>query len=242
MTSILAALGVLAIAIFGVFARRAVDMWDKGQHQYVASSICLAVIPIALWMLWLTGGETSMWVRNLLLGSVGAVIGGAGLIWLGYVINPAIAQAPATEISKPKEDTMAPDAEKPINKNSPNISAGGNVTIGHIGDTTINQAPKPDLRFGGSKSVRNADGSFTVTIEFDVISPYPPASLLVEVWAPGIKSFEIVPQRTGGVFGGPSGVRMDHAFSTIMQPFGRNLLVVNLKELAKLDVRYDFDK
>jgi hypothetical protein len=127
-------------------------------------------------------------------------------------------------------------------KNSPNITAGGNITIGNIGDTTVNQAPKPELKFGGSRTQKNPDGTYTATLEAEIVSPYPPATLLVEAWNAGIVSFDAIPQRSGLAMGGPSGVRSDHAFATMVQPFGKVHFVVVTKDVPHIELRYDFDK
>jgi hypothetical protein len=127
-------------------------------------------------------------------------------------------------------------------KNSPTISAGGNVTIGHIGDVTINQAPQPELKLGPQKAGKNADGTFALTVEAEVISPYPPGSMRLEAWAPGIMELQAVPQRSGMSMTGHSGVRPEYAFTTLMQPFGKYLIVVRTKEAANIDLKYDFDK
>jgi hypothetical protein len=128
-------------------------------------------------------------------------------------------------------------------KNSPNIIAGGNVTIGHIGDITIDQAPQPQFRLVSiGETIKNPDGTFTATAEAEVISPYPPGNMRLEAWAPGILRLNVIPQRSGMSQQGHSGLRSDHAFTTLMQPFGKYRITVQTKDAAKIELKYGFDK
>jgi hypothetical protein len=169
---------------------------------------------------------------QMIVAAVCAAIAAAALVWgLDEIRGRANAGEVPSVTDKPEPG-----------KNSPAISAGGNITIGHIGDTIVNQAPKPELKLGASKSQKNPDGTYTVSIEAEIVSPYPPSSLLLEAWGVGIVSFEAVPQRTGMQMTGHTGIRPDHAFTTLMQPFGKYLFIAQTKEPINIELRYDFDK
>ena len=128
-------------------------------------------------------------------------------------------------------------------KNSISIEGSNNqVTVGHIGDVTINQAPRPKLELSAAKVERNEGGTYSVTSEAEIVSPYPPGSLRLEAWAPGIISLDASPQRTGIVMMGHTGVRADFAFTTLMQPFGQYLITVRVSELTNVELKYEFDK
>jgi hypothetical protein len=174
---------------------------------------------------------------QMIVAAICAAIAAAGLVWgLREIRGRANASEPISVTDNPPLSNAA------SSKNSPNISAGGNVTIGHIGDMTINQAPQPELKLSGTKSLKNPDGTFSLTTEAEIVSPYPPGSLRLEAWAPSILSFDAIPQRVGMSMTGHSGLRLDHAFTTLMQPHGKYLVVVRTKEPANIDLRYDFDK
>jgi hypothetical protein len=85
-----------------------------------------------------------------------------------------------------------------VSKNSIGIQAGGDVTldsmgrdvinntgivtVGQVGDNTINQRPDPPVgRTLSAVSKDQGGGTFIHQIIFQVIAPYPPASMDVEV-------------------------------------------------------------
>jgi hypothetical protein len=179
--------------------------------------------------------EMKMQTGPLIVLVCAAVVAASGVFWHIHLSK--------AQTKPPHSDPSIPATPQgPSMKNSPNISAGGNITIGHIGDTIINQAMQPELKLSATKSIRNADGTSTLTTEAEIISPFPPGSMRLEAWAPGILSLDAAPQRIGMSMTGHSGVRSDHAFTTLVQPFGKYLIVVRTKEPTNVDLRYDFDK
>ena len=145
----------------------------------------------------------------------------------------------------PSPDTNAEEHSDsaPSEKNSISIEGSNNqVTVGHIGDVTINQAPRPKLELSAAKVERNEDGTYSVTSEAEIVSPYPPGSLRLEAWASGIIDLEAIPQRTGIIITGHTGVWADFAFTTLMQPFGKYLIVVRVSEPTNVELKYEFDK
>jgi hypothetical protein len=190
--TLLAGLAALAIAVFSVFGRRAVDMWDKGRYREVASSVFLGLLPVAFWMLWLTNGDAALMQRNLILGLTGAAIGAAGFIWVGYVSH-GIGAARAQDKN-----------ENPSAKDAVNITGNNNVvSLGQTGDITagtyINQAPQPALKLVDQRDTINADGTHTTTFEIEVVSQLTPAFLAIDVSAQGIVGAQITPPPVGGV-------------------------------------------
>jgi hypothetical protein len=188
--TILTGLAALAIAAFSVFARRAVDMWDKGKYREVASSIFWAMLPVALWMLWLSSGETSMLQRNLLLGTIGAIAGAAALIWVGYAFQGTARAQSVNDAATGKE---------PVNISGNNNVVSFGQTGGVTAGTYINQAPQPALKLLGQRDTINADGTHTTTFEIEVVSQLTPAFLAIDIAAQGILGAQIMPPPVGGV-------------------------------------------
>jgi hypothetical protein len=88
-------------------------------------------------------------------------------------------------------------------------------------DVTINTAPEPGLEMVEHFSNQRVNERFHSRVELIVESPYPPAGLYVAVHAASIIEIEVVPQRSGGVMVGHSGVRDGCAFTNLIQPSGR---------------------
>ena len=125
-------------------------------------------------------------------------------------------------------------------KNSVTISGSNNtVSIGHIGDVNV---PGPELRLSAAEGKQNQDGAFVAVFDAQVVAPYTPGSMQIEAWAPNIVKLDVAPQRTGMVMFGHSGVRPDHAFSTVMSPFGQYKIYVTTKQPTNIEIRYSFDQ
>ena len=110
---------------------------------------------------------------------------------------------------------------------------------GGITAHTVNQAPEPELRCGQLVNQRNADGSYTVTCTLDVISPYPPAELRLQVEAAGLVSLDVNSHRTGTSMIGHSGMRDGWGFTSVISPSGRYTLSVIAAE-PKFGIAYKF--
>jgi hypothetical protein len=131
--------------------------------------------------------------------------------------------------------------DRPMNgKNTVNINGSNNtVSIGHIGDVNV---PGPKLEISAAQGKQNPDGTFVAAFDALVVAPYTPGSLRVEAWAEGVTALNVAPQRTGGSISGHSGVRSDHAFATVMSPFGHYKIFVTMKKPTNVDIKYGFDQ
>jgi hypothetical protein len=87
---------------------------------------------------------------------------------------------------------------------------------GGITAHTVNQAPEPELRCGPLANRRNPEGTYTVRCTLDVISPYPPAELSLQVEAVGLVSLDVTPDRAGPNMIGHSGVRGGWGFTSVI--------------------------
>jgi hypothetical protein len=223
----------LAIAVFGVIANHAKEMFKDRKYQEMFGTIFWAVIPIAIFcVFWVISENPSIMARNITLGIVGAVLGASALIWAGYV---------ASHLMWPAKAQSTPNTESPMTgKNSLTITGSNNtVTVDHIGDVNV---PGPELKLSATHGKQESDGSFAAVFDVQIVAPYTPGSLRIEAWAPGITRLDVVPQRTGAAIFGHSGVRPDHAFSTVMQPFGHYKIYVLTKAPTNVEIRYLFDQ
>jgi hypothetical protein len=107
-------------------------------------------------------------------------------------------------------------------------------------NSVVNQAPPPDLKIDTVSVIKNADGTYTESALLHVIAPYPVGQISIVARAPGIKSFEVAPQRAGTVISGPEGVRPDFAFVTLEQAFGTYQAVVVTAAPQHVELEYQF--
>jgi hypothetical protein len=160
---------------------------------------------------------------------VGAMIFALGAYWKAWPTNST--------------DTMTNSAsatEKPVpGKNSPTISAGGNVSIGHVGDVNINAAPAPQLKLIGERLVPNADGTVARYITVQVVSPYPPNQLVLSAEANDLVTADLNPLDMGMV---QYGHRQDGNKYTffIQSPAGRYDVGVHTKKDTPVRVDFSF--
>lgn len=189
-------------------------------------------------------GATNMKVHG---GSLTAIVLGALIVAGGVASHIWLSSSSAQQTEKPAERAAqnAPMQEgskmpSPAGKNNVVISGSNNtVSIGHIGDVSV---PGPELRLSSAQGTQSPDGSFVAVFDAQIVAPYTPGSLRVEAWAPGITKLDVAPQRTGMAMFGHSGVRADHAFSTVMNPFGLYKIYVTTKEPTNVEIRYGFDQ
>ncbi len=120
-----------------------------------------------------------------------------------------------------------------------NVSMGDDNRVGHIGH--VMEPPAPELKLLGWHGRENLDGSFTTEFDLQIIAPNPPANLYVETRAPGILSIELLPQRTGMVVTGHTGIRPDFAFTNLQHPYGKNRLVVRTQGKVPIEFEYKFE-
>jgi hypothetical protein len=78
----------LAVAVFGVIANHARDMYRDKKYQEMAGTLFWAVVPIAIFSaFWIANENPSIMARNIILGMIGAVLGTCALIWIGYLVG-----------------------------------------------------------------------------------------------------------------------------------------------------------
>jgi hypothetical protein len=78
-------LWTLGVAWFSVFAKHAIDLYGKRDHQQMWGAIALSLMPLMAMLLW-NADEMIVPTRNVVLGLFGAAFGSALLIWAGYLI------------------------------------------------------------------------------------------------------------------------------------------------------------
>lgn len=224
------------LAVFGLLARHALEMRGKKNYREMWGSLSLSLLPGAVFCLWVASGESSMVTRNIYLIPIGALLGACAFAWAGYVFHDM--RAAQAQALSPAESGAQPSG----GKNVVNIPGSNNtVSIGHIGDVTINQAPAPQLILSAVQRMQNPDGSVLTVIEASVIAPYPPAGLELEAWGPGIIEFNAQQQRPGMQMTGWTGVREDHAFTSVQSPSGRYRLNIRTKTATNVEIRYKFN-
>lgn len=128
MQNPLAVLLPISLAIFGLFGKFAFDM--RRDRNYRASwgwSVC-AILPGLLSAIYLTSElAVPVQLRNLLLGSLGAVVGACAAIWIGYVISEHSAMAQGSPPAQPAP-AVAPTITIPGSGNILNFGSAGNIT------------------------------------------------------------------------------------------------------------------
>jgi hypothetical protein len=128
-------------------------------------------------------------------------------------------------------------------KNSPTISAGGNVTIGHIGDVTINQASQPQLRLLDQKDYTQPDGTHATVFTIEIVAQLTPAFLAIDLIADGILNANILPPSVNGV--STIMLRNKRISSTgyhaeLTSPRGRYIVTVQTKGQTPVKLTYQF--
>lgn len=144
-----------------------------------------------------------------------------------------------------KVKTMSGEqAGSPAEKQPVNVLGNNNVISvnqsGGIAAHTVNQAPPPQLRQLSTSLAENSDGTYTTSFMFEVVAPYPPGNLSLEVHAATIISLDMVPQRAGIHMSGHTGKRDGFAFTNLHSPFGKYLMTVRTGKQEQLVVNYSF--
>lgn len=122
--------------------------------------------------------------------AVAGIIGAIAAVGLAYVL-----------IETGMREKLVAEEAKPSNppspgKNSPTINAGGNVTIGHIGDITTQPNP-PKVEFGQDSVTQRNDGTYDSTIPIILSSQMPVSLLYVSVAGPNVLDFKFEPGMSG---------------------------------------------
>jgi hypothetical protein len=192
-------IGAVGFAAFGVFLRFAVQALVDQKYRNSTVWFFWSFLPLlVVCFVLLAKGEPSMSdaTRNIILGLVGAAVGASVSIWIGYAIVGIAANAQGSQGSAmPSVNNAQPQAI---------ITGGDNVvSIGQIGGitartVTINPPMRPELRIIGKTETDNVDGTHTVVIRTEVVSPITPGLLAIQIAAEEIQNVSIVaPPRDG---------------------------------------------
>lgn len=120
----------IALAIFTLLARHALDMRTKQNYREMWGSASLALLPAAVFCLFVASGEPSMLARNYLLIPAGALLGACAFVYAGYVWADWRMASP---IGKTNGETVVAQGGPTINTWN---QSGGTNTI-NIGPTRL---------------------------------------------------------------------------------------------------------
>jgi len=118
----------IAIAVFGLLGRHALEMRAKHNYREMWGAVTLSLLPSAIFLLIVASGEPSMLTRNLLLVPAGALIGACVFVYAGYVAFDLRAAK-----AQPTGDQLNPVETIIVAQGGPTINtwnqSGGNNTI-----------------------------------------------------------------------------------------------------------------
>jgi hypothetical protein len=158
----------------------------------------------------------------------GDVLGGFG----AGIPNQGAAQA-APHLVAP-----SPNAPMPSQAASPSTYSIGNV-YGNKGiiqqgpNNTVIQAPQPELRGLQSDQIANADGTFTRRYLVEWTAEFP-GDWRIMAFGDGVLSISTSAQQFGH-----SGVRDDHAFTTVNRPHGRYTILVQTRSKGDVELKHE---
>jgi len=226
------ALGWAAIAHTRGLAMRAQARVAPEMFWYAGGGLPLAVATIFL----AQSGDLSMWQQRILLAVIGAVIGGAALVGVGELAHPTSAKAQTPRLAVPANDSPPPVT----------ITGGDNVvSIGQIGGitartVTINPPNVPELQILSRDETDNPDGSHTVHIKTQVVSPITPGLLLIKISAHQILNVSIMSPPVDGAstMMMRNGRSSPNAYSAEI-PAPRGQYDIAVRTASRTDVRLD---
>jgi hypothetical protein len=130
----------VAVAIFAILAKHALDMRGKQNYREMWGCLTLSLLPAALFCLWATSGESSMAMRNIILIPVGALVGACVFAYGGYLFSDImVARAQSQASTTFKEAQLTPSERGPIiNQNVTSHNQSGGITA-----HTVNVGPAP---------------------------------------------------------------------------------------------------
>jgi hypothetical protein len=167
----------VGILCAGAFLVRGLTAWDDRRCRRASGYLFWAATAIGLAATaWFATEEASVLARNITLGLIGAAIGSAGLIWVGYATHDAMAQQPL-DSSTP---APPPPAPPPSAGSGPTINFSGTnsgiVSTGNNNTVNVNNDPrlwgfKQDQaqRFRDALASSNAHGTIYLRIN-DILS------------------------------------------------------------------------
>jgi hypothetical protein len=95
-------------------------------------------------LIWISLEPAILIQHRLVVGTLGALLGALVLLSVAEWMGPAKSQTPLTLVPSVNEKppSSQPPPQSSAGKNSPNISAGRDVNIGHLGDVINGQPPQ----------------------------------------------------------------------------------------------------
>jgi hypothetical protein len=199
------------------------ELWDFLARYPLAS--VLAAIALALGGLGYTQQIYELWRGGIKPSQLYAAFGVLFFIAVSVMLYRFYQDSRDGSVATPASTTVH-------NVTSHNQSGG-------ITAHTVNQATEPELRFGPLANRRNPDGTYTITCTMDVIAPYPPAELSLQVEAAGITSLDVRSEHAGLHMSGHSGLRDGWGFTSLISPSGRYTVTVVAAE-PKFSVAHRF--
>ena len=184
-----------------------------------------------IWGVWEADVTQPLSVRLLVAGTTSAIAGMA-LTWVLWHLGDQSAGR--------TQEATAPMSGKPIGNITNNSGIITNNQAG--GQNVINQAPPPGIKLLGDPT-RASDlknNIFTTAQLLEIIAPYPPANLQLIAYADGILGIKASAQRTGMQQYGHTVVRPGMAFTNIIRPFGRYLIIIRSSTSAPIKLEYLF--
>lgn len=140
----------------------------------------------------------------------------------------------------PNPGPAQPSSPPPASATAPAMS---NYSIGEIRDNhgiiqqgpnnTVNLAPQPELRGIQSDQITNADGTFARRYLVEWTAEFP-GDWRIKAFGDGVLAVSTSAQQFGH-----SGVRDDHAFTTVNRPNGRYTILVQTKSNTKVELRHE---
>ena len=196
----LAIITAFACVLAAPFFRHAFEMNKEQKFREMAGSIFWGTLPLGVASLvWAATGDASVHVQNSLLGCIGAVIGAAALIWIGYVVRPAAAQIPSPTLPSAQENKpMSPEKPGDINVNI----HGDNNKTGDIGHKIIiQQEIAPTVELLDRKTEVMGDGLLTT---YTVQLKKPVSRLFIQAQGPTVSAMTITRPVAPGTSGSTS--------------------------------------
>src|SRR3954470_14274960 len=92
----------LAVALFTQLFRVVLDKREARNFRAMSGWLFWSLVPCAgIALIWSATGDASDMAPHLWLGSMGAVLGAAGLVWIGYALKGPVASKPAATAAAP---------------------------------------------------------------------------------------------------------------------------------------------
>lgn len=118
---------------FGLFGAHALRVKGEDRFREAWGAATLALMPAAIFWIWVVSGESDVIRRSLLLALAGAIVGACSAVWLGYVVHDWSAKAQTD--SAP--GTQVAQNDKPDNSIGSIVGNQGIITQGQTGNNYL---------------------------------------------------------------------------------------------------------